>query len=70
MDYSSSYYGDIVAGQIDKNKKIVKKLSSEEITTCLFLPKEKLYLIPFYDLIRLKELTQNDKRMINLKAKC
>jgi hypothetical protein len=32
-----------------------KKLSDEAVTVCMYLPKEKLYLIPFYDLKMLRD---------------
>lgn len=36
----------------------------------MFLPKESLYLIPFYDLRRLRDLTIQDRKIIQLKTKC
>jgi len=36
----------------------------------MFLAKEHLYLIPYYDLQRLRELNLIDKKVLGLKNKC
>lgn len=36
----------------------------------MFLSKELLYLIPYYDLQRLRDLNLTDKKVIGLRNKC
>lgn len=40
------------------------------VTTCLFLPQSKLYLIPFYDLQLLRENSKAKKRLQSLRKEC
>jgi len=51
--YYGSLYGPDPEKGDDKNKKEIKK--KKEATTCGFIRKEQLYLIPFYDLYHLKK---------------
>ena len=51
--YYGSLYGPDPEMGDDKNKKEIKK--KKEATTCGFIRKEQLYLIPFYDLYHLKK---------------
>jgi hypothetical protein len=53
----------------EKEKKS-QKFQEETVTTCLFLSKDLLYLIPFYDLQRIKDLNRADRKIVQLRKKC
>jgi len=59
-------FGDIIACS-DKSNTKKKKAGNEPVTTCLFLSKDLLYLIPFYDLLMLKEINRKRKDMNKLR---
>ncbi len=62
-------FGDIVACSDQSNTK--KKLKGNDpVTTCLFLSKDLLYLIPFYDLYMLKEINRKRLDMKKLRKDC
>jgi len=62
-------FGDIIACADQSNPK--KKLKGNDpVTTCLFLSKELLYLIPFYDLYMLKEINRKRLDMKKLRKDC
>ena len=68
-EQSYTYFGDIIAyspeAQSPPKSKKQKETKCEEpkepATVCLFIPKQKLYLIPFYDLKMLRGEIQSDK---------
>ena len=43
---------------------------NEVATTCLFLPREKLFLIPFYDFALLRRSKKQKKRLTALRKEC
>jgi hypothetical protein len=63
--------------KIEKRKTLTKPQnhdsstnSCQRVTTCMFLAQELLYLIPFYDLQRLRKLNESDKKVNQLRKTC
>jgi hypothetical protein len=76
-----SYFGVVEACGIEESKELkeinVKKrgttkdgIEDKIVTTCLFLPSIKFYLIPFYDLMRLRENKKAKARVRELRKTC
>ena len=75
-----SYFGAIeacaVADPSEKEVKAKKRPSLKSgiddkiVTTCMFLPSHKFYLIPFYDLMRLRDNKKAKKRVQKIRDEC
>jgi hypothetical protein len=79
-----SYYGDIYTSKPDLKKEMImsKKASLKKnptvvlnepeqqiLTVCMFLPKEKLHLVPFYDLYALRAQTRAEGSLMQAARK-